>query len=193
VIGVYLLAKYAAYTLWCWVGLWWLHPSRSRRPVAALALGAVRLAMGAIVGLFVFLLAYFVRNSSGSDAFTYLGVYVPVRIVEYERRQELWLGSEFGPSSFSAQLAPDGSIGDATFWSCPIFPQQFSCPGAAPLAASLTDCGGNAVLVPSAASCFEQHGGALRLELAGAPGAYTALVSQRGGAPSDDRNLLRLR
>jgi hypothetical protein len=100
-----------------------------------------------------------------------------------ETNQELWLGSQFVGKSFSAELAPDGLIADATFWSCPIPPTQNACLLPTSADATLVTCDGAPVVVPSAAGCFERFGGGLRVVLSGVPGAYDAMVSA-GGNPA---------
>ena len=80
---LYGLVKYAAYAWWCFVGLRTLAPERGQPLRLAAQLGAVRLALGIVVGLFIFIAALSMNNATRNAPLTYLAIYVPVRIVEW--------------------------------------------------------------------------------------------------------------
>ena len=79
----YLVVKAAAYTAWCYLGVkWFQSPARVRIPLA-ITLGLVRLAMGVVVGAFIYLAALSMNNATRNAPLTYAAIYVPVRIVEW--------------------------------------------------------------------------------------------------------------
>ncbi|HEU4402007.1 MAG TPA: hypothetical protein VFT43_07860 [Candidatus Polarisedimenticolia bacterium] len=80
---LYIVVKYLAYALWCFVGLRMLAPDRPRRLQSAALLGLARLALGVAVGLFIFFAALTMNNATRNAPLTYLAIYVPVRIFEW--------------------------------------------------------------------------------------------------------------
>ena len=101
-IGLYVLAKFIAYTVWCGVGIRLLWSFERRENVQwatargtsamkqwflATVYGALRLLMGVFFGLIIWIVGTMVAaNIWGAphrDVITYLLVYVPVRWVEW--------------------------------------------------------------------------------------------------------------
>jgi hypothetical protein len=81
--AVYLPVKYLAYTAWCFAGLRLLAPERPRAWRVASWLGAARLALGIVLGLFIFFAALSMNNATRNAPLTYFSIYVPVRIAEW--------------------------------------------------------------------------------------------------------------
>ena len=90
----YLALKAAAYAGWCALGLRLLRPGVSRRALAALALGLLRLVIGLSFAVGIFLASTLLvaglheaagepLSPSATVVLTYLAVYVPVRWVEW--------------------------------------------------------------------------------------------------------------
>jgi len=101
-LGLYVLAKFVAYTVWCGVGiqlLWSLERRANvqgataagtrtwRKWLLAVVYGALRLLMGVFFGLIIWIVGTMVAaNIWGAphrDVLTYLLVYVPIRWVEW--------------------------------------------------------------------------------------------------------------
>lgn len=80
---VYLLTKFAAYSAWCFVGLRWFDPSRTKKGTGGLFYGFLRLMMGIFFGMGIFLAALTLNNAVRNSLLTYFVVYVPVRVVEW--------------------------------------------------------------------------------------------------------------
>ena len=82
IFPVYVLVKYLAYSLWCYLGLRWL---RDRKSVGAgVAFGSVRLGLGMIFGVGIFVIGGMLHLNAPSNSWlAYLAVYVPVRYVEW--------------------------------------------------------------------------------------------------------------
>jgi len=92
ILGAYLLGKALAYVGWCRLGLRWLAPEARRPGLRALGLGLLRMAMGALFGVGIFLASAAVYSALGagiqatrgsSMVLTYLSTYVPVRWIEW--------------------------------------------------------------------------------------------------------------
>ena len=87
----YFAVKGAAYCGWCGVGVNRFRPASTRRVGLALGLGALRLVMGFVFGVGIFFASAFAvagLDESGvgvtaAMVLAYLGVYVPVRWVEW--------------------------------------------------------------------------------------------------------------
>ncbi len=88
----YFVLKGAAYALWCALGVRRFQPERTRRAGLALGLGLLRLVLGLVFGVAIFLggaLVYAGLSEDGAFAastamiLTYLAVYVPVRWIEW--------------------------------------------------------------------------------------------------------------
>ena len=79
----YLLTKFAAYSAWCFVGLRWFDPSRTKKGTGGLFYGFLRLLMGIFFGIGIFLAALTLNNAVRNSLLTYFVVYVPVRVVEW--------------------------------------------------------------------------------------------------------------
>jgi hypothetical protein len=79
-IVVYAIAKYLAYSAWCYAGLSLASPG-VKKGAASLKLGAVRWLIGLFFGIGIF----FVVGSIDADAAArmYFLVYSPVRVVEW--------------------------------------------------------------------------------------------------------------
>ncbi len=86
-IAIYFLIKYTAYVAWCYAGARWFAPERGKFLQRALLLGILRAALGLVFGILIFFGVSFVYGElSGVPArsiLAYLGVYVPVRWVEW--------------------------------------------------------------------------------------------------------------
>ena len=80
---VYIVVKYLAYTVWCYAGLRLLTPERPRPMRTAALLGGARLALGIVLGLFIFFAALSMNNATRNAPLTYVSIYVPVRVVEW--------------------------------------------------------------------------------------------------------------
>ena len=89
---IYLLGKYATYSLWCYLGLSLFNRADSAPVGRALGFGLVRLLMGIAFGFAIaFLIGLPVFDSAGSPLVPYLLVYVPVRVVEWSIMAKLML------------------------------------------------------------------------------------------------------
>jgi hypothetical protein len=74
IFPVYILVKYLAYSIWCYLGLRWL---RDRESVGAgIAFGSVRLGLGMIFGVGIFVIGGMLHLNAPA-------VYAPVRYVEW--------------------------------------------------------------------------------------------------------------
>src|SRR6202012_5343781 len=81
IFPLYVLGKYLAYSLWCYLGLRWL---RDRKSVGAgFGYGSARLGLGMIFGVGIFFLIGMMQLHSPAPWWTYVAVYVPVRYVEW--------------------------------------------------------------------------------------------------------------
>jgi hypothetical protein len=80
---VYTALKYAAYVAWCFVGLRQLAADRPRPLKVASILGGLRLLLGIVLGLFIFIAALEMNNATRNAPLTYFSIYVPVRVVEW--------------------------------------------------------------------------------------------------------------
>ncbi len=83
----YITLKYLAYVAWCFIGLHLLTSySRGTLP-RALGIGLIRLLMGLIFGVVIYLIGSMVYSAlidlPATDLLTYLVVYVPVRWLEW--------------------------------------------------------------------------------------------------------------
>lgn len=81
--AAYIAVKYVAYASWCFVGLRSLAPERPNRSRRAALLGFARLALGIVVGVFIFFAALSMNNATRNAPLTYVAIYVPVRVVEW--------------------------------------------------------------------------------------------------------------
>ena len=89
---IYLLGKYAAYSVWCYFGLSLFNRADAAPFGRALGFGVARLLMGIAFGFAIaFLVALPAFDSAGSALIPYLLVYVPVRIVEWSIMAKLML------------------------------------------------------------------------------------------------------
>jgi hypothetical protein len=80
---VYVVVKYAAYAVWCYIGLRWLDGGQARLR-SALGAGVVRLLLGVFFGLGIFLVGGSMHlNVPHHPWVSYFAVYVPVRWVEW--------------------------------------------------------------------------------------------------------------
>jgi hypothetical protein len=108
---VYVAVKLAAYTGWCCVGLRWLDGSVPRFR-SALGAGVVRLLLGVLFGLGIFLAGGSMHlNVPQHPWISYFAVYVPVRWVEWSI-MSLLVGK--GPHSFTSFLF--GSTSQERHW-----------------------------------------------------------------------------
>jgi len=76
---IYVLVKLACYSAWCWLGLRLWQPD-SAGPLRAAAFGIVRLAIGVVAGISIFLL---VPAQPYDLLWKYIAIYTPVRMVEW--------------------------------------------------------------------------------------------------------------
>lgn len=82
IFPVYILVKYLSYSIWCYLGLRWLRDSKSVG--AGVAFGSVRLGLGMIFGVGIFVIGGMLHlNAPTNSWFAYLAVYVPVRYIEW--------------------------------------------------------------------------------------------------------------
>jgi len=90
----YFVMKLVAYIVWMWVGLSLLRPGAGSRLESAVAFGTLRLLMGFVFGLLIWVVGTFVyvgamlaqgpgESPLPAGPVTYLLVYVPVRWVEW--------------------------------------------------------------------------------------------------------------
>ena len=78
----YVAIKYAAYVLWCYLGTRIFAIERGGR--SSFAFGALRLLLGVIFGIGVFIVGGMMHLNAPSNMFAlYLKIYVPVRWVEW--------------------------------------------------------------------------------------------------------------
>lgn len=76
---IYVLIKLAFYTAWCWVGLRLWQPNSSRWRKAT-AFGVLRLAIGVVFGVAIFI----TMPAQPDDVlWKYVSIYTPVRVVEW--------------------------------------------------------------------------------------------------------------
>ena len=76
---IYVLIKLAFYTAWCWVGLRLWQPN-SPRWRKATAFGVLRLAIGVVFGVTIFI----TMPAQPDDVlWKYVSIYTPVRVVEW--------------------------------------------------------------------------------------------------------------
>ena len=91
VLALYFAAKGAAYCGWCGLGARLFRPAGTRVLGLALGLGTLRLVLGLVFGVAIYLgscLAVVGLDEAGADptlamGLAYLGVYVPVRWIEW--------------------------------------------------------------------------------------------------------------
>ncbi|MSR63503.1 MAG: hypothetical protein EXS08_13760 [Planctomycetes bacterium] len=90
--GAYLVLKAAAYCTWCWVGVRVFRPERAAKLGLGVGLGVLRMLLGLVFGVGIFLAGGAVMESLAgvealpfgvASALTYLAVYVPVRWLEW--------------------------------------------------------------------------------------------------------------
>jgi hypothetical protein len=82
IFPVYVLVKYLAYSIWCYLGLRWLREKTSAG--AGMAFGSVRLGLGIIFGVGIFVVGGMVHlNPPANSWLAYFAIYVPVRYVEW--------------------------------------------------------------------------------------------------------------
>ena len=82
IFPVYVLGKYLAYSIWCYLGLRWLRDTRSIG--TGVAFGSVRLGLGLIFGISIFVIGGMLHlNAPANSWFAYLAVYAPVRYIEW--------------------------------------------------------------------------------------------------------------
>ena len=94
ILPVYVLGKYLAYSIWCYLGLRWLRGKNSTG--TGMAYGSVRLGLGIIFGVAIFVIGGMLHlNTPGNSWFAYFAVYVPVRYVEWSILAAL-LGTQGG-------------------------------------------------------------------------------------------------
>ena len=79
----YILIKYAAYTLWSFVGIKRIFHRQGHALANSAAYGAIRLLMGIFFGVFIFFAALSMNNATRNSVLTYAVIYVPVRLVEW--------------------------------------------------------------------------------------------------------------
>lgn len=88
VIILFIIAKLALYTLWCWFGFRLLAPSRKNAPFIALGFAALRIVIGFALG---FAWLYWVRSVApneelsriGFDPLVFIFGFLPLRLVQW--------------------------------------------------------------------------------------------------------------
>lgn len=76
---LYVLVKFACYTAWVWLGLRLWRPD-SATPLRAASFGVLRLAIGVIFGVGIFI---FVPVEPYDLLWKYIAIYTPVRMLEW--------------------------------------------------------------------------------------------------------------
>jgi hypothetical protein len=76
---IYVLAKLAGYTGWCWLGLRFWRPG-SAAPLPALRFGVLRLLIGIVAGVSIFFL---IPADAHGLLWKYIAIYTPVRMMEW--------------------------------------------------------------------------------------------------------------
>jgi hypothetical protein len=118
----YVVVKFAAYSLWCWLGLRLFTPEKARLG-AALKFGGIRWCLGLFFGIAAGIMCGSVAPEAVRSL--YVKVYVPLRIVEWSimlfllrgrvsaRSPQAWLWTLGGIAvSFLSDLAsPEGMAG----------------------------------------------------------------------------------
>jgi len=84
---LYFVVKLLAYCIWCYFGLRLFQSNRRFLPARALGFGVFRLLLGFFFGIVIYFLGSFSLTVLGSglpqNVVTYLGVYVPIRWIEW--------------------------------------------------------------------------------------------------------------
>jgi len=84
---LYFVVKLVAYCIWCYVGLRLLRPGSSKLALRAIGFGIFRLFLGFFFSIVIYFLGSWSLTLLGpgrpENILTYLGVYVPVRWVEW--------------------------------------------------------------------------------------------------------------
>ena len=84
---LYFVVKLIAYCVWCYVGLRLFQPEAKLLPAKAVGFGILRLFMGFLFGIVIYLFSGFALSILGSglpqNIIAYLGVYIPVRWIEW--------------------------------------------------------------------------------------------------------------
>jgi hypothetical protein len=88
VIILFLIAKLALYTMWCWFGFRLLAPTRRNAPVIALGFGALRIIVGFALGLaWTYLVGHVAPNEElsriGFDPFVFIIGFLPLRLLQW--------------------------------------------------------------------------------------------------------------
>jgi hypothetical protein len=113
--GLYVLAKFLAYTFWCQRGLQIFQPGRRATSEAAAAWGAVRMLMGLVFGVLIWIVASGIFQAlsqvPGTSAITYVIVYVPVRWLEWSL-----MAGMMSPGGISARSFGWGTDAAGRFW-----------------------------------------------------------------------------
>jgi hypothetical protein len=104
----YIIVKYAAYAVWCGLGVHWLAPTARFALRSGLQFGLVRLLIGAAAGFGIFLVGGVMHWNAWSNVFLqYLVVYAPVRWFEWGIMELLVSRGSLNPSMVFA-LGADG-------------------------------------------------------------------------------------
>ena len=86
-VALYLVAKFLAYSAWCYLGLRWIRRDQNPLLLRGFAFGFLRLFMGFFFGVLIFLFSSSLMSRLGSgftqNVVTYLMIYVPVRWIEW--------------------------------------------------------------------------------------------------------------
>ena len=81
-LPTYVLLKYLAYSAWCYLGLRWLRDQKSA--LAGMGYGSVRLGLGILFGVGIFLVGGMLHLSSPAHPWLlYFSIYAPVRYIEW--------------------------------------------------------------------------------------------------------------
>lgn len=115
ILLLYLALKGAAYSLWCAVGVRRFRPERTRRAGLAIGLGVLRLALGLVFGVAIYIgsvLVYAGLDEAGAFSPTaamilaYASVYLPVRWIEWAIIEAILTPRARSPAGFV--LGADG-------------------------------------------------------------------------------------
>jgi hypothetical protein len=108
-VVLYLVAKFLAYSAWCYLGLRWIRRDHNPLLLTGVAFGFLRLFMGFFFAVLIFLFSSSLMSALGSglaqNVAAYLAIYVPVRWIEWTlmtifmfRSPSTLLGRGFGTS-----------------------------------------------------------------------------------------------
>lgn len=103
---LYIGGKFLAYSAWIFFGLRSLRNESTPSPLRSLALGFVRLSLGLLFGVLIYVLSATLLTHIGygfaPNVLTYLSVYVPVRWIEWSIITAILIPTSFSQFFFGA-------------------------------------------------------------------------------------------